>query len=66
MNNFENTGEALPEFYIGKMVKVKRSSGEIEEGWQVGNTEAGPGRITVTKDGIRKSPKVEDLREWNS
>lgn len=62
----------LPPFKIGDMLKVKRTSGEVEEGWQVSDFEIkdgaqGPVRIIVLeKDNLIKKVNAKNLREINS
>lgn len=57
-------------FGVGDIVKVRRTSGEIEEGWSVSNyyTDAfGERTYDVNKDGLRKPRIPEDeLVEWQN
>ncbi len=62
--------EPVP-FVLGQEVSVKRTAGNMEDGWTVARIgEAIPGeprRILVTNEsGDRKNVKVEELIEWNA
>lgn len=61
MEGIEQNGER--NFETGEKVKVIRSSGEMEDGWEVVIIEGD--RVMVTKDGHVKHPTLVKLREWN-
>jgi len=46
-------------------VRVKRSSGEIEEGWFVSRIENGEA-LVLSSEGLRKNVSLGELKEWNS
>lgn len=62
--NQQEAGERI--FKLQDVVRVKRSSGEIEEGWIVFYVDEEADRIVVMKkDGSTKKVPTQDLREWN-
>ena len=65
--------EQSPErvFVAGETVKVKRSSGDIEDGWNFGfETPGGKAYVTKEVPGQRapmsKTVLMKELLEWNS
>ncbi|MGB9743441.1 MAG: hypothetical protein ACPLW9_01870 [Minisyncoccales bacterium] len=62
-------------FKIGQEVKIKRSSGKIEEGWKIVYGAKLPGHVVVCKEEInpvsgeekilQKEVSLEQLKEWN-
>ena len=58
------------ELFLGTKVKVLRTSGEMDDGWEVGALPDNLGKCTVQKviDGKLKVKTIfiNDLMEWNS
>lgn len=52
-------------FKKGDVVRVKRSSGEIEDGWMVHEFYEPLGKITVRKGSLEKTITLEALKELN-